>query len=63
MIPTSLELGMQLFSCAGAALWTTYKFVRWECISTANISDQIGMAFWVVAAAMLFSRIGTVFVT
>jgi hypothetical protein len=63
MIPASLELGMLLFSCAGAALWTAYKFVRWECISTANISDQIGMAFWVVAVSMLFSRIGTAFST
>jgi hypothetical protein len=55
-----LELGMQLFSCAGAALWTAFKIVRWECISTANISDQIGMAFWIVAVTMSFSRLGAV---
>lgn len=61
MMPADLELGMQLFSCVGAALWTGYKFARWECVSTANISDQIGMAFWILAVTMFFSRMWAVF--
>jgi hypothetical protein len=58
MTSTSLEWGMELSSGAGALLWTVFKLARWECISTANISDQVGMACWILAATMLFSRIG-----
>ena len=62
VMPAGLEVGIQSVSWAGAALWTAYKFARWECISTGNIFDQIGMAFWILSLTMFFSRLGAVFV-
>jgi hypothetical protein len=56
----SLEVGIQSVSCVGAALWITYKVARWQCITTDNIFDQIGMACWILSFTMFFSRLWTI---
>jgi hypothetical protein len=55
-----LEVGIQSISCAGAVLWIAYKVARWECISTGNVVDQIGMASWILSLTMFLSRLGTI---
>ena len=55
-----LEVGIQSASSAGAVLWIAYKVTRWECISTENVFDQIGMACWVLWSTMFLSRLGTI---
>lgn len=59
--PSGLEGTIQAISCAGAILWIIYKIVRWECISTARVLDQIGMACWTLSLTILASRLGTMF--
>jgi hypothetical protein len=62
-MPAGLEVGIQSVSGAGAALWTAYKFTRWECISTERVFDQTGMACWILLLTMFFSRLGSMLAT
>ncbi len=63
VMPAGLEIGIQSVSGAGAALWTAYKFTRWECISTERVFDQTGMACWILLLTMFFSRLGSMLAT
>jgi hypothetical protein len=59
VMPAGLEVGIQSVSGAGAALWMAHKFARWECISMERVFDQTGMACWILALTMFFSRLGS----
>ncbi len=63
VMPAGLEVGIQSVSGAGAALWTAYKFTRWECISTERVLDQTGMACWILLLTMFFSQVGSMLAT